>query len=62
MRWFVIGCGDYVLQPPVGTPGGYPPPDRAMDIYLDKWVQFRLFLSEDYSTAEYQCIGPSLFV
>jgi len=36
MRWFVIGCGEYMLRPTAGTPGEYPPPDRAVDIYLDK--------------------------
>ena len=36
MRWFVIGCGEYMLQPTAGTAGEYPPPNRAVDIYLDK--------------------------
>lgn len=43
MTWFIIGCGEYILQPPMGTPGPFPPSNRAVDVYLDEWVQIRLF-------------------
>lgn len=38
VAWRLFGCGDFVLQ----TTANHL--DRAVDVYMDKWVRIRLLL------------------
>ena len=60
VRWSIIGCGRYALGGSK-SPGIYALPNIAVDVYLNEWVEIRLFLSVGYST-EYQRFPPSFFV
>ena len=52
VRWFVVGCGEYALGPVKGTPDEFQPPDRAVDVYLEEWVQIQLFLYRELLSDE----------
>ena len=39
VQWSLYGMGRYKLQLSHAPPGSYVPPNVAMDIYIDKWVE-----------------------
>jgi hypothetical protein len=45
VTWYVTGWGKYKLQggDESTSPAGFPPVDRAVDIYFNKWVHAQLF-------------------
>ena len=43
VRWSIIGCMGYALGGPKSS-GNYALPNIPVDVYLNKWVQIRLFL------------------
>lgn len=39
--WYIFGCGNYTLQIENADPGLALPPNKAVDIYINKWVQIQ---------------------
>ena len=62
MRWYIVGYGDYKLKTVGGSPTKYKPVNRALDIYLDEWVQTQLFLYLGVTEAKYQLIKRNFFI
>lgn len=59
VTWRVVGCGEYELRAAQSRDAVV---NRAVDVYLDKWVKSAVLLPRGYSATGYECITPSLFV
>ena len=62
VRWYIVGYGDYMLETVGGSPAKYMPVDRAVDVYLDEWVQIDRVLYPRITQTKYQRIKHSLFI
>ena len=47
VSWSIIGCGKYQLQNDTKDPSEAMPPNIALDVYINEWVQIQPFLCSE---------------
>lgn len=45
--WNVFGCGSYMSQSDDAYPNQVLPPNKAVDVYINRWVQIRLLFNPE---------------
>ena len=61
VSWSIIGCGKYRLQNGTGYSSETMPPDRALNVYINKWVQNQPFPCSEVTHQEHASLSNPVF-